>query len=120
LLEEGILKSLHFESDNGNGCPASGVESRASEAVQDKGTLIGKSASMGAHLRCLNTTAWSMGNKQEFVTKFFTKRMVRCWNRLPRKAVDAPSLEVFKTRLHGALYSLVWYYIWRLVALPAA
>ena len=28
---------------------------------------------------------------------------------LPREAVDAPSLEVFKARLDGALGSLVWY-----------
>ena len=28
--------------------------------------------------------------------KHFTKRMVRHWNRLPRGAGDAPSLEVFK------------------------
>ena len=40
--------------------------------------------------------------------KFFTRRVVRCWNRLPREAVDAPSnLEVFKTRLDGALGNLV-------------
>ena len=39
--------------------------------------------------------------------KFFTKRVVRCWDGLPRKAVDAPSLEVFKVRLDGALGSLV-------------
>ena len=40
--------------------------------------------------------------------KFFTERVVRCWNRLPREVVDAPSLEVFKARLDGALGSLVW------------
>ena len=39
--------------------------------------------------------------------KFFTKRVVRCWNRLPREAVDAPSLEVLKTRLDGALGNLL-------------
>jgi len=39
---------------------------------------------------------------------------------LPRETVDAPSLEVFKARLDGALGSLVQYQIWRLVALPVA
>ena len=40
--------------------------------------------------------------------KFFTRRVVRCWHGLPREAVDAPSnLEVFKTRLDGALGNLV-------------
>ena len=38
---------------------------------------------------------------------FFTERVVRYWNRLPREVVDAPSLEVFKARLDGALGSLV-------------
>jgi len=38
--------------------------------------------------------------------------------RLPREFVDASSLEVFKARLDGALGSLDWYYMWRLVALP--
>jgi len=32
---------------------------------------------------------------------------VRFWHRLPREAVDAPSMEVFKTRLDGALGNLV-------------
>ncbi|KFZ64529.1 hypothetical protein N338_07244, partial [Podiceps cristatus] len=39
--------------------------------------------------------------------KFFTLRVVRHWHRLPREAVDAPSLKVFKARLDGALSSLV-------------
>ncbi|KFR01413.1 hypothetical protein Y956_00868, partial [Nipponia nippon] len=39
--------------------------------------------------------------------KFFTMRAVRHWNRFPREAVDAPSLEVFKARLDGAWSNLV-------------
>ncbi|KFR05436.1 hypothetical protein N306_07283, partial [Opisthocomus hoazin] len=39
--------------------------------------------------------------------KFFTVRVVKHWNRLPREAVDAPSLEVFKATLDGALSNLV-------------
>ena len=39
--------------------------------------------------------------------KFFAERAVRCWHRLLREAGSAPSLEVFKTRLDGALGSLV-------------
>ena len=31
------------------------------------------------------------------------------WNRLPKEAVDAPSLETFKARLDVALGSLVWW-----------
>ncbi|KFO74486.1 hypothetical protein N303_02878, partial [Cuculus canorus] len=38
---------------------------------------------------------------------FFTMRVVRHWNRLPREVVDAPSLEAFKARLDGALGSLI-------------
>ncbi|KGL91564.1 hypothetical protein N301_07879, partial [Charadrius vociferus] len=42
---------------------------------------------------------------------FFTDRVVKHWNRLPRKVVEevveAPSLEVFKARLDGALGNLV-------------
>ncbi|KFP51017.1 hypothetical protein N323_10232, partial [Cathartes aura] len=39
--------------------------------------------------------------------KFLTMRVVRHWNRLPREAVDAPSLEAFKVRLDGALSNLI-------------
>jgi len=39
--------------------------------------------------------------------KFFTMRVVKHWNSLPREAVDAPSLAVFKVRLDGALSNLV-------------
>ena len=34
---------------------------------------------------------------------FFTIRVVRQWNRLPRDVVDAPSLDTLKVRLDGAL-----------------
>ncbi|KFO62636.1 hypothetical protein N302_02311, partial [Corvus brachyrhynchos] len=39
--------------------------------------------------------------------KFFAVMVMRHWNSLPREAVDAPSLQVFKTRLDGALNDLV-------------
>ena len=35
--------------------------------------------------------------------KLFTVRVVRLWDRLPSKIVDASFLEVFKARLDGAL-----------------
>ena len=41
--------------------------------------------------------------------KFFTQRVVTHWNRLPKEAVDAPSLEAFKARLDVAPGSLVWW-----------
>ena len=34
--------------------------------------------------------------------KFFTQRVVTHWSRLPKEAVDAPSLEAFKARLDVA------------------
>ena len=40
--------------------------------------------------------------------KFFTVRVVRCWNSCPERLwMPRPSLEVFKARLDGALGSLV-------------
>ncbi|KFP69203.1 hypothetical protein N310_01657, partial [Acanthisitta chloris] len=38
--------------------------------------------------------------------KLFSVRVVRHWHRLPREAVDAPSLEVFNAGLDGALSNL--------------
>jgi len=43
-------------------------------------------------------------------------RAVRPWHRLPREAVAALSLAVFKARLDGVLSNLVW---WK-VSLPMA
>ena len=39
--------------------------------------------------------------------KFFMMKLVKHWNRLPREVEAAPSLEVFKARLDGALSNLV-------------
>ena len=38
---------------------------------------------------------------------FSMMRVVRHWSRLPREVVDAPSSEVFKVRLDGALSNLI-------------
>ncbi|KFP09555.1 hypothetical protein Z169_08349, partial [Egretta garzetta] len=38
---------------------------------------------------------------------FFTIRVVKHWNGLPREVVDAPSLETLKVRLDVALSNLV-------------
>jgi len=49
-------------------------------------------------------------------TKFFTVRVMRPWSRLPREAMAAPSLEVFKARLDGALSNLVFWKVFLLMA----
>jgi len=38
---------------------------------------------------------------------FFPLRVAEPWNRLPREAVESPSLEIFKTYLDKVLYSLL-------------
>ena len=48
------------------------------------------------------------GFRLDIREKFFTKRVVRCWNSCPERLwMPRPSLEVVKARLDGALGSLV-------------
>jgi len=38
---------------------------------------------------------------------YFTERVVKHWNRLPREVVDAPSLSVLKRHLDNALNNML-------------
>lgn len=44
--------------------------------------------------------------REDIWKKYFTVRVVRYWNKLPREVADASNLAVFKDRLDNTLGSL--------------
>jgi len=44
---------------------------------------------------------------QQYMRKSFKVRLMEHWNRLPREAVESPSVEIFKTRLDAYLCGLL-------------
>ena len=78
--------------------------------------LMGRSGEGGAELFSLVSSDRTCGNDSRLCLgrfgldirkHFFTERVVKHWNRLPREVVDAPSLSVFKRHFDNALNNML-------------